>query len=352
MFDPKVGMFISQDPIGFEAGDANLYRYVGNGPTNAVDPSGLDYLYIQSKKRERLTGIAYWAFEPGEGIVIGNARGYPTIGSTVPGFRPPSVSWDVHLNNEFGGGVLGEEQVKRAIRKFISISDDTSLGEFSERTQHKYIREMLDATKKGALGDEAPEVRAARARVWLEQHPGAYYGPRPMGQSTIGAPAGLTEIVETRMDRIFRGKWIEIDQDWNSLGVAFVPKLLLAEKTASSTSRGRHDPRDFDDKKPLGSIGKSVEAGMQAGEWATNLGSGDFGKAVMAIDNSGPGYFWIFPAGDNGVPSGPALPYWTTREAKQSFDTLGDFTVQWGADTIIGGWIDYPVPKDGHQLSR
>jgi RHS repeat-associated protein len=40
-YDPSVARFISQDPIGFEAGDANVYRYVGNGPTNATDPSGL-----------------------------------------------------------------------------------------------------------------------------------------------------------------------------------------------------------------------------------------------------------------------------------------------------------------------
>jgi hypothetical protein len=33
---------ISKDPIGFAAGDVNQYRYVGNGPTNATDPSGLD----------------------------------------------------------------------------------------------------------------------------------------------------------------------------------------------------------------------------------------------------------------------------------------------------------------------
>ncbi len=32
----------SEDPIGFEAGDSNLYRYVGNGPTNATDPTGLE----------------------------------------------------------------------------------------------------------------------------------------------------------------------------------------------------------------------------------------------------------------------------------------------------------------------
>jgi len=40
-YDPSTGQFISEDPIGFEAGDANTRRYVGNSPTNATDPSGL-----------------------------------------------------------------------------------------------------------------------------------------------------------------------------------------------------------------------------------------------------------------------------------------------------------------------
>jgi RHS repeat-associated protein len=39
-FDANVGRFISTDPIGFEAGDANLYRYVGNRSTLATDPTG------------------------------------------------------------------------------------------------------------------------------------------------------------------------------------------------------------------------------------------------------------------------------------------------------------------------
>jgi RHS repeat-associated protein len=40
-YDPAVGRWISEDPIGFAAGDANLSRYVGNDTTNDVDPSGL-----------------------------------------------------------------------------------------------------------------------------------------------------------------------------------------------------------------------------------------------------------------------------------------------------------------------
>lgn len=40
MYNPKVGSFISEDPLGFLAGDTNLRRYVFNSPTNFSDPSG------------------------------------------------------------------------------------------------------------------------------------------------------------------------------------------------------------------------------------------------------------------------------------------------------------------------
>jgi RHS repeat-associated protein len=39
-FDANVGRFISTDPIGFEAGDSNLYRYVNNSSALATDPTG------------------------------------------------------------------------------------------------------------------------------------------------------------------------------------------------------------------------------------------------------------------------------------------------------------------------
>ena len=41
MFIPSVGRWSSEDPKRFQAGDVNLDRYVGNDPTNATDPSGL-----------------------------------------------------------------------------------------------------------------------------------------------------------------------------------------------------------------------------------------------------------------------------------------------------------------------
>nr|WP_161501616.1 putative Ig domain-containing protein [Rhodopirellula sp. SM50] len=39
-YSPDQGVFLSEDPLSFEAGDANLYRYVYNTPTIFVDPTG------------------------------------------------------------------------------------------------------------------------------------------------------------------------------------------------------------------------------------------------------------------------------------------------------------------------
>jgi len=40
-YDPQIGRFTSEDPIGFEGGDINLYLYVKNQPVKLKDPSGL-----------------------------------------------------------------------------------------------------------------------------------------------------------------------------------------------------------------------------------------------------------------------------------------------------------------------
>ncbi|WP_017327113.1 RHS repeat domain-containing protein [Synechococcus sp. PCC 7336] len=39
-YDSSSGQFVSQDQLGFSAGDSNLYRYVFNSPTTFTDPTG------------------------------------------------------------------------------------------------------------------------------------------------------------------------------------------------------------------------------------------------------------------------------------------------------------------------
>ena len=43
-YDPQVGRFISEDPIGFLMRDMNLYLYVRNNPTRYIDPKGTNPL--------------------------------------------------------------------------------------------------------------------------------------------------------------------------------------------------------------------------------------------------------------------------------------------------------------------
>ncbi len=78
-YDTGTGQFISEDPIGFGGGDVNLYRYVGNGGTGQIDPTGL-------ANRVKFLTWAGSAFQSGWNIGAGvtqytEAFAYYAIGS-------------------------------------------------------------------------------------------------------------------------------------------------------------------------------------------------------------------------------------------------------------------------------
>jgi RHS repeat-associated protein len=58
-YDPQTQRFLSRDPIEFEAGDFNFYRYVSNDPVNFVDPSGLEerQTWTYDSMRKAICGI-------------------------------------------------------------------------------------------------------------------------------------------------------------------------------------------------------------------------------------------------------------------------------------------------------
>jgi RHS repeat-associated protein len=50
-YDPRLQRFISEDPLGFLAGDENLHAYVWNAPTSWTDPTGLAAVLLPSPCR-------------------------------------------------------------------------------------------------------------------------------------------------------------------------------------------------------------------------------------------------------------------------------------------------------------
>jgi RHS repeat-associated protein len=56
-YDAATGRWISQDPIGFDAGDSNLYRYSGNISVVNIDPSGLQTPAVTDESFEASSNV-------------------------------------------------------------------------------------------------------------------------------------------------------------------------------------------------------------------------------------------------------------------------------------------------------
>ena len=77
-YAPILARWLTFDPLGFEAGDENWYRYVLNNAINAIDPSGmtrrctlahpLEVYYGSTTKptgKEKGTSLIYWEKKKG-----------------------------------------------------------------------------------------------------------------------------------------------------------------------------------------------------------------------------------------------------------------------------------------------
>jgi len=135
-YDFVTGTFLTLDRLGFEAGDVNLYRYVGNSPTNFVDPSGQ---------------IAFWA-----GVFIAGA----VIPFLADAISPDGVNTPTVVNGE-GGIPQGEEpqnldrSLQRAGVEFVLGLNPRSLLK-SSKTVVSSLKNFADDAIR--IGDSAVEA--------------------------------------------------------------------------------------------------------------------------------------------------------------------------------------------------
>jgi len=77
-YHPGLQRFISEDPLGFDGGQINLYGYVGNGPVDRVDPMGTSAYpihWLETYFGAHAAGFSRWdAFKLGYDVAEADRR--------------------------------------------------------------------------------------------------------------------------------------------------------------------------------------------------------------------------------------------------------------------------------------
>jgi hypothetical protein len=123
VYDSTVGRWISEDPIGFDAGDQNLLRYVRNGPPNHTDPSGLQTA-PGAKKPQTFPG-------------------FPYVDDNV-GFTSDDANWNI--DKEAGKITLS----LRASARFVPMKHEIDGKTYDWTDARK--KDFLDKSKAAILG--------------------------------------------------------------------------------------------------------------------------------------------------------------------------------------------------------
>ena len=179
-YDPATGRFISQDPKSFAAGDANLYRYVSNSPSNLVDPSGREPQEGQSwgaaamaaamaEMQARAKGMkkamsqremdyririldtvaaVKAKAEDGprdSGVWVLNAKGYYVIKGEAEKVRDAIDSITRNMENGQAQGILCQKLSKLiGIKAAFDVADEQTRGMWAAKMVRKVIPDELD----------------------------------------------------------------------------------------------------------------------------------------------------------------------------------------------------------------
>ncbi len=137
-------LFRTSAPAGFAAGDTNLTRYVGNSPTNGVDPSGLQEKPAPDWKPADL--LKPWKpLEPGQSIPLDPIDKTPE--KHRPGTLPPGL---VGLMERVGR--IDELTRHPPVDKEITPRSDDKDRYFVEELRTYFPRKERDARKIFGLG--------------------------------------------------------------------------------------------------------------------------------------------------------------------------------------------------------
>ena len=177
-YDPSLGAFTTRDPIGYAAGDENLYRYVGNNPVGAADPVGLEMLPWNTVitrgnqwwpgSEQRVMGALAYTDQQARIRAAATARAFAMIPGSATGGMGQSF-WS--LPDSFGG--ISPEDIPKPVRHVYVDPNDANItygfveGESTACVCYQGKRVVAIKLQYGILHDmqEVGAQNAAAARA-------------------------------------------------------------------------------------------------------------------------------------------------------------------------------------------
>ena len=211
-YDAAIGTWINEDLIGFEGGDANLYRYCGNDPVNSVDPSGLVVIELVHATPP---GCAISIFEEGLGVGLDGLR---WLSSPEAAGSGASMEATVHFRFEFDAG---------------------SIRDIPKSVEEAALKEAYRAAAKSGLKGAARDRLFGRVigdyiANWIKGQPdGVYRRPNPNGSGYQYAIKGEAWKAGNPTLKSVSGKGSK----------AVLERMKQADKAAAAAGRGKWGDR-------------------------------------------------------------------------------------------------------------
>jgi len=105
VYSPSLGRWLSNDPLGFDAGDQNWYRAIGNNPGNGLDPSGLEEFDFLKKPVSQMSPNEFHNWLVGQ---PGTPINFPPIPvTTVGSYEIPALPPNYPTQTKVGAILIG-----------------------------------------------------------------------------------------------------------------------------------------------------------------------------------------------------------------------------------------------------
>jgi hypothetical protein len=164
--------FASEAPLGYEAGDANLYRYVSNSPTLFIDPRGL-----QEFPLVKWNGDTWEAIVEATGTVKGDTRGADKILRDIdpkfPGAKSLDATWHHKSFNEKTGMFTME---------LVDLEAHAAKGH--KGAFAKYLDWAADTLKTGKVADLSDDLLNAVLKTLVSKELGSRVDSRLADSTT------------------------------------------------------------------------------------------------------------------------------------------------------------------------